>query len=67
MDFMGVGPPELLVVMVIALLVLGPRRLARTARFAGRKVREMRDLGGEFTRALLDEAEDEPESRKPKG
>lgn len=66
MDLMGIGPPELMVVMVIALLILGPKRLARTARSAGKKVREMRELGGEFTRALLDEAEDEPESRKPK-
>ncbi len=64
---MGVHPYELLVVMVIALLVLGPRRLARTARSAGKKVREMRELSVEFTRALLDEAEDEPESHKPKG
>jgi Tat protein translocase TatB subunit len=64
MDLMGIGPPELLVVMVIALLILGPQRLARTARSAGKMVREMRQLGGEFTRALMDEAEDTPESRK---
>lgn len=67
MDFLGIGPPELLVVMVIALLILGPQRLARTARSAGKMVREMREMGGEFTRTLMDEAEDDPESRKPKG
>ncbi|MDP6100216.1 MAG: twin-arginine translocase TatA/TatE family subunit [Dehalococcoidia bacterium] len=62
---MGIGPPELLVVMVIALLILGPQRLARTARSAGKMVREMKEMGGEFTRALLDEAEDKPKDHRP--
>ena len=59
MEFMGVGPTELLVVMVLALLVLGPQRLTQFARSAGRLVRQMREMGGEFSRALMDEAEDE--------
>ena len=63
---MGIGPPELLVVMVIALLILGPQRLARTARTVGKMVRQMKEMGGEFTRALLDEAEDKPENHRPK-
>lgn len=36
MDFLGVGPLELLFVLLIALLVLGPRDIARFARKAGR-------------------------------
>lgn len=36
MDFLGVGPLELVFVLLIALLVLGPRDIARFARKAGR-------------------------------
>jgi sec-independent protein translocase protein TatB len=41
MEFLGVGPLELLVIVVIALLVLGPRDLAKTARSAGRFLNRM--------------------------
>ena len=37
-----VGPSELLVIFVLALLVLGPERLPRAARFAGLWVRKLR-------------------------
>ena len=37
------GPLELVVVLVIALIVLGPKRLPETARSIGKGMREMRD------------------------
>ncbi len=36
MEFLGVGPLEFLFIIVIALIVIGPRDMARTARLAGR-------------------------------
>lgn len=36
MDFLGVGPLELAFILLIALLVLGPRDIARFARSVGR-------------------------------
>jgi sec-independent protein translocase protein TatA len=39
----NVGPLELIVILVIALLVLGPRRLPDAARAMGRGVREFRE------------------------
>jgi Sec-independent protein translocase protein TatA len=36
MDFLGIGPLELLFIIVIALIAIGPRDIARTARTAGR-------------------------------
>jgi sec-independent protein translocase protein TatA len=39
----GVGPLELTIVLVIALLVLGPKRLPQAARGLGAGMREFRD------------------------
>ena len=52
----NIGPLELLVVLIIALIVLGPQRLPEVARSVGRGMREFRS-------ALEhdDEDEDEPE------
>ena len=42
------GPLELLVILAIALIVLGPSRLPEVARSLGRGLRELRDsLSGE--------------------
>jgi sec-independent protein translocase protein TatA len=50
------GPLELLVILVVALLVLGPKRLPEAARSVGRGMRELKDsLAG----ANDDEDEDE--------
>jgi sec-independent protein translocase protein TatA len=38
-----VGPTELIVVLVIALLVLGPKRLPAAARSLGHGIREFKD------------------------
>jgi sec-independent protein translocase protein TatB len=66
MSFLGVGPAELLVIMVIALLVVGPERLPRLAADIARTIREIRaytaSVAGEFNQVLQDlEKEAEPE------
>lgn len=66
MEFFGVGGPELLAILVIALLVLGPQRLVRFAKKGGRMVRSFREMTGELTRALSEEAEEGP-SRPRRG
>ena len=43
MAFLAPSPMELIVILVIALLVLGPSRLPETARSLGRGMRELRD------------------------
>ena len=38
----GIGPMELIVVLAIALIVLGPKRLPETGRSLGRGIREFK-------------------------
>lgn len=46
--FGGIGPMELIVVLVIALIVLGPKRLPDAGRSLGRGLREFKGaIGGE--------------------
>jgi len=39
----SIGPMELIVVLVIALIVLGPKRLPQAGRSIGRGMRELKD------------------------
>jgi sec-independent protein translocase protein TatA len=39
----NIGPMELVIVLVIALLVLGPKRLPSAGRAVGQGIREFRD------------------------
>lgn len=52
----GIGPPELIVIMVVALIVFGPERLPQIASQIGKAVRDFRqmssDLTGEFNRTI---------------
>jgi sec-independent protein translocase protein TatA len=51
----NVGPLELIVVLIIALIVLGPKRLPEVGRSVGRGMRE-------FKNAVSGERDDERES-----
>jgi sec-independent protein translocase protein TatA len=43
MPFNNIGPMELIVVLIIALLVIGPKKLPEVGRSLGKGMREFRD------------------------
>lgn len=61
----GIGGTELLVILVIALVVLGPKSVPQIARTLGKAMGEFRKVSTEFQRTLNTEIElDEHERRK---
>jgi len=56
----GIGMPELLVILVVALLVLGPKKLPEIARSLGRGMAEFRRASNEFTRTLTASVDEPP-------
>jgi Tat protein translocase TatB subunit len=51
---LNVGTPEMLVILVVALLVLGPNKLPEVARQVGKAVGEIRRLGAGFQAEMRD-------------
>lgn len=61
----GIGGTELLVILVVALIVLGPKSVPQIARTLGRAMGEFRKVSTEFQRTLNTEIElEEHEKRK---
>jgi Tat protein translocase TatB subunit len=65
MDIFGIGAPELVVIMVVALVFLGPQRLPEVARTAGRAIYELRQMvqpAQEMIREVMETAQYDPMS-----
>ncbi len=62
----SIGPVEILVVLVVALLVLGPQKLPDAARAVGRAIGEVRRYTSGFQDEMRDAfAEPKPSTRPP--
>ena len=63
------GPLEMMVILVVALLVLGPQRLPEVARSVGKGMRELKDslsgIGDDDRDDYADELEEERPTAKP--
>jgi sec-independent protein translocase protein TatA len=56
----NIGLPELMIVLVIALIVLGPKKLPDAGRALGSGIREFKDsIGGGDSTSKRDDDEDE--------
>ena len=57
---LNIGPQELFIILVIALLVVGPQRLTALGRSIGRGLRELRKAQDEVKRTIQVNLDDEP-------
>ena len=69
MGFLGIGPWEILLIIILALIVLGPGKLTDFARTLGKTVRAIRKYSTDLTTAVtreLDSTKEEPPQEKDK-
>ena len=57
MNIFGVGLPEMAIIMVIALLVFGPKKLPEIGRSLGKAIRGFQQASNEFETEFKREAE----------
>ncbi len=69
MDFFGIGFGEVLLILIVALIIWGPRRLPKIAQTLGRTVRAMRKATYDFTSQVTKELDiletDDKEKNRP--
>ncbi len=64
MNFLGMGPGELILILIIALIVFGPRKLPELGRSLGKAVRDFREMSQGFTAELNKEFKELEEATK---
>lgn len=65
MDFFGIGLGEVLLILIVALIIWGPKRLPKIARTLGRVVRALRKATYDFTSQITKELDiQETESKE---
>ncbi len=64
MDFFGIGPMEILLILIVALIIFGPGRLPEIARVMGKTMRTLRkatfDLTAQVTKEMEGKENDHP-------
>ncbi len=65
MDFLSVGASEILMVLLVALLVVGPNKVVEVARTFGKVMRSIRKASSELTSAVTREMEIEDREKRP--
>lgn len=65
MNLLNIGPWELAVIIIIGILLVGPKRVVEITRAVGRIVRQIRSISGEFMGAIQSELQEtERETRQ---
>ncbi|MBI4285469.1 MAG: twin-arginine translocase TatA/TatE family subunit [Chloroflexi bacterium] len=58
MDFLGIGPLELLMIFIIAMLLWGPSRMVEIARNLGKAVHSFRKAASDLTTQVTKEVDE---------
>jgi len=66
MDFLGIGLPEIIFILLIAFVIFGPKRIVDISKTAGKVVRNVSrdasDIQGRLTKELEGEKPGRPDS-----
>ena len=65
MEFLGIGGGEVLLILIIALIIWGPGRIAEIGRTLGKIVRTLRKATSDLTAQITREIE-EPDNEPPR-
>jgi sec-independent protein translocase protein TatA len=60
----GIGMPELIVILVIALIVIGPQKLPDLARSLGKGLAEFKRATEDFKKSVEDETREQEEKER---
>ena len=63
MDFMGIGPFELILILILAFLFFGPEKLPGMAAKAGRLYRNFRKSASELGKTISEDLSNETEAK----
>lgn len=66
MNIFGIGLPEMMLILVLALLVFGPKKLPEIGRSLGKAIRGFQEASNEFQNEIKKEAQQIEESVKMK-
>jgi sec-independent protein translocase protein TatB len=61
----NIGPLELIVILLVALLVVGPKRLPEMSRTIGKSLRELRRTTEDMRRSIEFDVDDDDEDDEP--
>jgi sec-independent protein translocase protein TatA len=62
----GIGTPELIVILVIALIIFGPKNLPKIGRSLGKSLREFKKATNDLTSAMEEDLTGPPRNITPK-
>ena len=66
MDFLGIGGGEILIVILVAVLLWGPRRIVEIARGLGKIIHDLKNTTSELTTQISKELEEENKNKADK-
>jgi Tat protein translocase TatB subunit len=58
MDFLGIGLPEIILILIVALIVVGPKRLPEVAVQIARLIRQLRGYATDVTAQMRSELDE---------
>ncbi len=65
MDFFGMGMGEILLILVVALIIWGPGRIAEVAKTLGKMVHALKKATSDLTAQVASETEEQEKERPP--